>query len=230
MKKIIYLFLIMTIIFVNCGCENNMQDELEDTVIHVTSEKDVIPKYVDDNPITIGLYKRDNTGYHYIKDEIYLPWNQFVDIITFKVLPTNQEYINSWYMQDTFPTYWNKYENINDYKIGFNLSYETDEGEFSWNIINPNDRMYPVFNYVQLYVYDDVTPSKGAWYDHLDDHEVTDGVLFTSIKLCASVFIDKITSPMKLTVFTYNDSDDFDPDTGLYRGNSYHTIYIYRAN
>lgn len=232
MKKVFSLLLIMCIILVNCSCSKTKEKENEDIIYPVTSEesnKPIEPEYIDNNSITIGLYTRDSKGYHYIDNDIYLPWNQYIDIAVFKVLATHDATINSWYMQDAFPTYWN-YENNKNYKIGFNLSYSTDNGDFSWNIINPNDRMYDVFNFVQMYVYDDVSPTKGAWYDHLDDNEVTENVVFTSIKLCASTYINSIHSPMKLTVFTYDESTDFDPKTGLYRGNSSHTINIYKTN
>lgn len=230
MKKITYLFLILSIMLVNCSCEKKEAPKNE-SILPVTSEEDIKPSdiYVDDNPITLGLYTRDKSGYHYIDSEIYLPWNQYIDIAVFKVLATHDSTINSWYMQDAFATYWD-YENNKNYKIGFNLSYTTDDGESSWNIITPNDRMYSVFHFVQLYVYDDVNPAKGTWYDHLDDFEITDGVLFTSIKLCAGTNIESIHSPMKLTVFSYDGNEDFDPETGKYRGNSYHTINIYRSN
>lgn len=232
MKKIISIFLLVSLIFVNCSCTKKEEPEKPNTP--VTSEEEIVkePTYVDDNPVTLGLYTRNSTtGYHYIESDIYLPWNQYVDIEVFKVLPTHDSVINYWYMQDAFPHYWQNYENNSKYKIGFNLSYKTIDGEsFSWNIINPSDKMNQVFNFVQLYVYDDIHPAKGSWYDHLEDNEMTEGVIFTSIKLCASTFINNIQSPMQLTVFSYDSSDDFDPTTGLYRGNSYHTINIYKTN
>ena len=46
----------------------------------------------------------------------------------------------------------------------------------------------------------------------------------TSIKLTASVYVDEVISPIKLSVFTY-DQDDFD-DSGNYRGNSIYTINV----
>lgn len=227
MKKIVYLSLIGMIILFNCSCTKKKEVEIPATVDDIVEP--TIPSYVDDSNITLGLYTRDTNGYHYIDSEVHIPWNQYTDMIVFKTLATHDATINSWYMQDAFPSYWN-YENNKNYKLGYNLSYTTDKGDFSWNIINPEDRMYDVFNFVQLYTYDDVSPAKGSWYDHLDNNEITDGVLMTSIKLTASTFIGNIHSPMKLTVFAYDSSDDFDPNTGLYRGNSYHTIYIYKTN
>lgn len=230
MKKIIYFTIILILTFSTCSCTKKEQSELSNKPVatHV-EQKQEETIYIDDNNITIGLYTRDSSGYHYIENDIYIPWYQYKDIIVFKTLATHDTIINKWYMQDVFPSYWNKYNN-NNYKIGYNLSYTTDNGDFSWNIINPEDRLYDVFNFVQLYTYDDVTPAKGSWYDHLDNKEITDGILMTSIKLTGSTNIYTIHSPMKLTVFTYNGPEDFDPKTGNYRGNSYHTINIYKSN
>lgn len=226
MKKLFYIFSTL-IILISTGCEKEILEEKKK--IETTNKEETI-EIIDDNPIKIGIYTRDSNGYHLVKNEISLPWYQYKDIITFKILPTDEENINGWYMQDIFPTYWNKYNNIDDYKIGFTLKYKTKDGDFTWHIIKPSDRMYNVFNFVQLYTYDDVTPQKGSWYDHLDDHEMTDRVRFTSIKLCASTFINEIIGPMELTVFTYNDDNDFDPQTKEYRGNSSYTIKISRTN
>ena len=52
----------------------------------------------------------------------------------------------------------------------------------------------------------------------------TDTTMYTSIKLYL-VEVDKITSPITLTVFTYDSDDDFDSD-GNYRGNSKYQIQI----
>lgn len=227
MKKLLQIILIITIILTTTSCE---KEKAKKDVI-LTTPNDVIEiPYRDTNPIKLGFYTRDKSGYHLINNEIHLPWNKFIDIAVFKVLPTQDKTINYWYMQDAFPFYWNKYENNNNYKIGFNITYSTNEGETTWNILSPSDSYQNLFNYVQLYMYDDVSPKKGSWYDHLEDYEMLEGVLFTSIKLCASVYIDQITSPIKLTVFSYKDLDDFDPITKQYRGNSYYTIYIHKTN
>ena len=56
--------------------------------------------------------------------------------------------------------------------------------------------------------------------------EVNENTIYSSVKLFAHVKSDNVTSPIKLTVFAYNNENDFDPETGEYRGKSYHEIYI----
>ena len=56
-----------------------------------------------------------------------------------------------------------------------------------------------------------------------------DNTVFSSIKVHANVDFDKVISPIKLTVFAYNDDLDFDED-GNYRGNSYTELYIHKTN
>ena len=46
---------------------------------------------------------------------------------------------------------------------------------------------------MQIYTYDDVTVGKGVWHDHLDNNEITEGVLMTTIKLCVSTLYKEIT-------------------------------------
>ena len=81
-----------------------------------------------------------------------------------------------------------------------------------------------IFNpYIFIYLYDDIHQPDGAWYSHVES--MTDNTLFSSIKLTAIHNLNEITSPVTLTVFTYDTEDDFDED-GNYRGNSKYTINI----
>jgi len=75
-----------------------------------------------------------------------------------------------------------------------------------------------IFDYVQLYLYDDVHKEIGAWYSHVTEEEYNEDTLLTSIKLTASTNIDKIISNITVIAFSY-DEDDFDEE-GFYRGKS----------
>lgn len=220
MKKISYVIMIILLLFVS-GCTK--KEKIETTTPEVIEEN----IYTDDNPIILNFYLRENNGYNMIDKELHTPWVIYQDMPYLRVIPTNIKRIDSYYMQDVFPMYWNKYENHEKYKLGYNLKYNIGDKEYSYNIINPEDRKQQVFNYMQIYTYDDVTVGKGVWHDHLDNNEITEGVLMTTIKLCVSTLYKEITGPLKLTVFSYDDMDDFDPDTKEYRGNSKTTILIY---
>ena len=73
-----------------------------------------------------------------------------------------------------------------------------------------------------MYLYDDI--NNNGYYSHLTEEDINDNTIISSIKLTAGTYYEKITSNIKLTVFTY-DEDDFDENKN-YIGNSKHTIII----
>ena len=85
--------------------------------------------------------------------------------------------------------------------------------------------MYIVTPYIYNYLYDDIHQPDGAWYSHVEENQVTNETIYSSIKLYAAEKTNEISSPITLTVFTYDTADDFD-ESGMYRGNSKYTITI----
>ena len=217
MKKI---FLIL-MIFVLCSCNSKVDepisvDDKEEEIIVPT-----VPEYVDDNPITVGLYQDGKL----VKD-VSAPIVNDLDIGSFDVYFTNLENVGSTNTKANFKKYYNTYENIDKYKIGFYISFNVGDKVMAGNILGP-DKMYVVTPYIYNYLYDDVNQADGAWYSHVEKDQVKDNTIYSSIKLYAAEFTEQITSPITLTVFTYDDMDDFDED-GIYRGNSKYTITINR--
>ena len=175
-------------------------------------------KYIDNNPIIIGLYE----DYSTLVKDYYTDKTSLKDLF-FSAFYTNDESIVQGYVKNRFLNYMNNYENVNDYKIGYTISFYVGDEYISKTITEITDEY--VFNpYFYVYLYDDVNQEIGAWYSHLTKNDVQDYNIFTSIKLYL-VEIDKVTSPIELTVFTYDTEDDFD-DKGNYRGNSKYTINI----
>ena len=78
--------------------------------------------------------------------------------------------------------------------------------------------------YLYVYLYDDVHQPDGTWYSHLEPVDMKDNTVFSSIKLYFAQQGSKISSPITLTVFTY-DEDDID-SSGKYKGTSKYTITI----
>ena len=216
MKKYI-LLLFIVILLVGC---NKVEEETNTTN---TKEDDVTvveEKYVDDNPIIVGLYMNGKLVHEYetaIIDE--------EDIASFDVYFTNEEDVYSSNTKSNFNKYYNNYENIDKYKIGFYVSFETIDEKKEVVLLDPS-KMYDLY-YIFTYLYDDVHQADGAWYSHVEVSDVTDDTIYSSIKLYAGGKTDKITSPITLTVFTYDDMDDFDEE-GHYRGNSSYTVLIKR--
>lgn len=233
MKKILIILIICFIpigIFTYINFDNNNTTNNNDK--DVTIKKDNIKsdlteeleKYKDENPIKLGLYKYYGRGKNRELIKKYSNnWTYHNDISSFEVFYTNEESINGNYLQDTFKEYLNTYTNIENYKIGYIISFITINGEINKTILSPKDTE-EFFNYLEVYLYDDYHREKGVWYSHTTQEEYNDETLLTSIKLTAGKNISEIISDISLTAFTY-DYDDFD-DYGNYKGISKYTIIV----
>lgn len=182
------------------------------------------PPYADQNPIVLSLYD-DSTRTRL--DSYVGPFVKNVDIGVFSVFYTDVPKAASGYFQNVFVKYQNNYEDIETAKIGYALSFKLKSGEtLSKQILGPSDDPDFMWDYVRVYLYDDVHQPIGHWYRHLLEKEVTESTLMTSIKLTGNGKTNDIDGPISLTAFTYDSPDDFDPVTGLYRGISSTTILI----
>ena len=226
LKKIKILLILILTLFIT-GCDKKEEEPIE---LELLNKEDIIEEvYVDNSNIPLSFYLYSNSQYNRVDKDLYLPWYWRQDITVLNILPTNDNNVPGFYMQDIYPRYWNSIEDTEGYKIGFNVSFTTTDGEINCNILKPSDRFKELFYYIAIFLYDDVNAARDSWYDHVDDEEVMDNTVFSSIKVHANVDFDKVISPIKLTVFAYNDDLDFDED-GNYRGNSYTELYIHKTN
>ena len=129
--------------------------------------------------------------------------------------------------QNVFKDYLDKYTNIDNFKIGYKISFLTSNGEVNKTILSPKDTE-EFFNYLEIYLYDDYHRQPGVWYSHTTEEEYNEETLLTSIKLTAGKNINDIISDITLTAFTY-DYDDFD-EFGNYKGISKYTIIVKNNN
>ena len=210
MKKIVLLFIVCLLL----GCAKEEVKEKEVVDVPVVEEVE----YVDKNPIILGIYQND---YSLVKD--YYTYRTPRKDLFFTTYYTNDETLMSGSTKYKWYEYYNKYENIENYKIGYNISFYVGDEYISKNIINiTNEYVFDPYFYV--YLYDDIHQADGAWYSHITSDEDSDTTMYTSIK----IFLmepEKITSSITLTAFTYDSEDDFDP-SGNYRGNSKYSIKI----
>lgn len=220
-KKMIFLFIIMMVI---SGCEAKVKDDVKEDVntIEVDQNKDYVDPYLDDNPIELGLYVNNNESRDLVTS-YDVDFIQYTDIISLEVYYTRDEVLSG-SQKNLWNTYFNKYSDIDKYKIGFNISFQVGEDIRSVQILKPSD-VNSIFDYVQIYLYDDINQD-GGFYSHITDSEFNDNSILSSVKLTASTKIDDITSDIKVKVFTY-DEDDFD-DNGIYKGSSYYEAIISR--
>lgn len=214
MKKYTIILLLLTIL---CGCSNKDLKEKEEVKEKQPTVE--IDTYKDENNVPLGFYYKNN-----LLTTHECAWNQYKDITWIDILPTNDTPLTENKTKKLWNTYWENYKDKN-YKFGIEISYTLNSGEkVDLTLLKPSDNA-SIFNYIQIYLYDGYNATT-SWYDHLEDHEITDNTVFTSIKLTGSTYIDQVTSPITLSVFTYDTQDDFDPKTNKYRGNSKYTIKI----
>lgn len=223
MKKVVLLLSILLL----CGCNINSKEEVIDNNSKEDMEvkEEVIEEYTDNNPIKLGLFLYDNNynNKNKLVDTYYTNFTSGVDIGSFEVFLTSDDVIYGSRFKDTWNKYYNMYEDISEYKVGFNIKFILKDGtNYSGNFLEPD--IYKFGKYFYVYLYDDINQIDGAYYSHLE--EVDDNTMLTSIKIYAVEGIDEVENFI-LSAFTYKDSNDFDAD-GNYRGNSIYGIRIKR--
>lgn len=213
MKKIL-LFILM---FLLVGCAKEDKEEIERIEKLINNPPTITPTpYIDNNPIKVGIYKDRKliTEYNYkFKNES--------DIAIFSIFFTNEENVGNGNFKDTWKKYYNQYEDITEYKIGFEVSFEVDGEKKEALVLGPKN-LYDLDPYLYPFLYDDIHNS--GYYSHVTTKDVKDDTVYSSIKLYLHHDTSKITSPITLKVFTYKSDDDF--TNGHYRGNSEYTITI----
>jgi hypothetical protein len=213
MKK---LFILMVFAIVLCGCEDEKQVIKNENIIKPIEEKE---KYVDLNPVKLGFY---DDSWNLI-NSYDLKWNKKTDIAWPWVFPTIEETISKENSKVLWQRYWNDYIG-KGYKYGYEIKYSLTSGEeVNVTILKPSDNEQ-TFKYVELYIYDGLNET-ASWFDHLEDDELTEDTVITSIKVTGGSSIDEVVSPISLKVFTYDGSDDFD-ELGKYRGISFALVTI----
>lgn len=211
MKKIL-IIIILLFTLTSCTKKPNDPINLDDTLnINIST-------YKDDNPIKVGLYVDE-----YLSKEYTTTKTNMQDITVFNVYYTNKEKLENNYIKYNFNKYYNEYENIDKYKIGFIISFSVNDKTYREQILTP-DCEYLFAPYIYIYLYDDIHQTPNTWYSHLLKEEVNDDTIYSSIKLFKADHANEITSPITLSVFTY-DKDDFDNNHN-YIGSSIYTTTI----
>lgn len=221
-KKLIILLCIITSLSA-CSLTDEQTAKPKQEKEQEKLKQDYVEPYLDENPITLGLYQNQN-GTKTLIATFDSPLTLYQDIASFEVYYTKEATITG-DQKILWNEYYQTYQNIDAYKIGYHISFETTStGKIDKTILNPSD-VESFFDYIQIYLYDDIHQNN-SWYDHITTEEITEETRLTSIKLTASTKIDEITSPIILTAFTY-DNDDFDENDN-YKGNSSYQITINR--
>ena len=217
MKK--YLLLLVIILFLS-GCSSNNENVMNNEITNDSKDDyKSVEVYEDDNPIEIGLYNKGK-----LVNEYNTKFVNGVDIGSFDVYFTNEEDVGSSNTKYNFNRFYKDYENIDNYKIGFFVSFDANNKHYEKVVLDP-DVEFALAPYVYIYLYDDIHVPDGSWYSHITKDEYNDDTVFSSIKLYMAERSDEMESDITLSVFTYDDILDFDSN-GYYRGKSIHTIII----
>lgn len=182
--------------------------------------------YIDTNPIKIGLYIARNGAKELVTEEYYTSFKAEGIMGIFYAVATGDEKISSSKYSTVWNEYWKKYNDYEKYKIGYNISFKMKDGtNVDQIILNPDDA-YLMYPEIQFYLYDDINLKPGQRYYHVTKETVTDKTIYSSIKLVGDTETVNIDGDIALEVFTYDGKEDFDPNTGKYRGNSRYSITI----
>lgn len=227
MKKILIITCLL-LTLTSCSYKTqpiNKKDNKKNITSNVKEE--IKNTYIDNNPITLGIYMYTNSSTpRYKTNEYKNNWELNVDICSLEIFYTNEDQIPGTNFKNLWNNYYQNYTDINSYKIGYLIEFNTaNEGKIKKYIKSPQDTD-SIYKYIQIYLYDDIHQD-GGWYSHITENEYNTDSILTSIKLTGSTYIDEITSDISLTAFTYDD-DDFD-ENGEYRGISKQTVIIKRS-
>lgn len=224
------IIIIILLFFSLCSCKKNEIPAVtnDNNTFPETSINNEVEQYIDDNPLNISLYLENSLGFERLNNEIELSWFSKKDIISLCTFYSNDEFIKLDFYQNIYKNYASNIENINNYKIGWEISFDTYDKKIYKKISFPNDTS-DFYNYLEVYLYDSLNQEIGAWYSHLLDEQINDNTLLTTIKLTCGNKCNEITSNIYVKVFSYNGNDDFD-DLGFYRGNSFSNLIIKKSN
>jgi len=177
----------------------------------------------------LGLYIHgQDWNTHNLITEYVSTWEKGKDIECFEAFATNEKTVSGNGFKNAWEPYWNKYSDADKCKIGYCLTFTLNSSEvFTKTIKDPKDTAQ-YFDYIELYIYDDVHQTQGVWYTHLSESDIKDNTFMTSIKLTAGSKISEV-KDIKLSAFTYSSDKDFDPTTGMYIGKNSYEITVTRS-
>lgn len=180
-------------------------------------------------PISIYLMKSGAKGQpeeYERKTEIAYDLSGGRDLCCIAVFPSEENSISG----KNFPEIWQstleKAPMAAECKIGYAISFNTPEGSCSRTILKPDDIISTdkFWNYLEMYIYDDVNHDPTQWYSHLLQSEMTDSTVITSFKITAGKNFSGVTD-ISLSAFLYSSADDFD-SKGNYTGKNIATVSV----
>lgn len=178
------------------------------------------------SPDTVGLYipADDGTRARALVTEFVSPRKEKTDIDCFEVIASQNARLEGSSFSGIWKDAWNSHENTQGAKIGFVIAFDLLNGErVEKTVLKPSDAK-EFYDYLEIYLYDDIHQTPGVWYTHLEDGNMNDETIISSIKLTSGSQITQV-GDITLTAFTYNGEDCFD-EAGAYIGQAAYTIIV----
>ena len=126
-KVLMKIIILILLTFSLCSCKKNEISTAtnDNNTIQESSINNEVEQYIDDNPLNISLYLENSLGFERLNNEIELSWFPKNDIIVLCTFYSNDEFIKLDFYQNIWKNYAINIENINNYKIGWEISFDT---------------------------------------------------------------------------------------------------------
>ena len=177
------------------------------------------------SPDVVGIYipAADGTAARKLVTEFSAKRTAKTDIDCFEIIASGEDSLEGRSFASIWKAAWDAHESGEDAKIGFQIEFRLNSGaEVSKVILKPGDSK-EFYDYLEVYLYDDIHQD-GGWYSHLEDQDMTEETIISSIKLTSGSKIGEV-GQIRLTAFIYTGEACFDTD-GRYIGDVSATIVI----
>ena len=191
-----------------------------------TAPTEPAPTAPDIYPDRVGIYipAEDGTKARKRITEFAAKRKAKTDIDCFEILATQVDKTESGAFRNIWSNAWNTEPTDPNAKIGFHIAFPLASGEtVSATLLKPSDSRF-FYDYLEIYLYDDIHQTPGQWYTHLEDTDMKEETIISSIKLTSGSKISEV-GDITLTAFIYTGEDCFDPN-GNYIGNVSETITV----
>lgn len=178
-------------------------------------------------PNTVGIYipAADGTRNRKRIAEFVSKRTAKKDIDCFEIFASHDSVVSGSSFKSMWKNIWQSHGEHENARIGFYIEFQLTDGTvISQTIRKPGDVAW-FYDYLEIYMYDDINQPAGAWYSHLEDKDMDEDTIISSIKLTSGSKISEV-GTIFLTAFIYNAEDNFD-DAGNYIGTVKETIAIF---
>ena len=209
MKKLVLVIILLPLLV---GCNNKENNDLNTNVNENKNEETVIEENeIEEVKMEIGMYIYSNKTRTLLNDyKTDFILNQ--DLLSVEVYNVKKEELESGTQKELWNKYYEQYKDINP-KIAYHIKFSTtDSGLIEQTIYSPKDTEQ-IYDYMQIYLYDDINQLDNTTYTHITEEEINDDTILTSIKLTGSKKTDNINSDIELSAFMYIDNNTNINDT-----------------